>query len=264
MINIGKILKFSCTAAFSIIAFWAVGFLYFIYTLPITPSDSLKKTGAIVVWTGGGCRVATGLELLASGISDKLFISGVYRDVEPAGEQGKGLTVNLLFNAWLTGMIEDCRQPAMFPDSPDSMANLQSLNDKRAGLSKVFQKSCRDCRVNLTFEQIEQLLDKTFIGHQAKTTIGNAIETGRWAKLNQIHSIRLVTSPMHIPRSLIECRRYLPDIQVIMHPVELNKFNHRHWYKDWRIAYKLAVEYSKYLSILLGLRIQRQENLYNE
>lgn len=238
MINICKIVKFLCATAISIVAFWAIGFLYFVYTLPTAPEDNVKKTDAIIVWTGGGCRVATGLGLLASGISDKLFISGVYRDSETTGEQSKSL--------------------------PDTLEKLPNFNGKKEGLTKIFQKGCHDCRIDLTFEKISQLLDKTFIGHQAKTTIGNAIETARWVKLNQVRSIRLVTSPMHIPRSLIECQRYLSDIQVIMHPVELSKFNHCHWYKDWRIAYKVAIEYSKYLSVLLGFRIQRQENLYDE
>lgn len=223
------------------------------------PSDKFTKTDAIVVWTGGGCRVATGLELLASSMSDKLFISGVYRDTETGGGHNKSLTVDSLSDALL-----ECTGDKSCQGNFNNQEKSSSSDEKKGVLLKVFQKSCHDCGINLTREQIDLLLHKTFIGHLAKTTIGNAIETERWVKLNQIHSIRLVTSPMHIPRSLVECQRYLSDIQIIIHPVEISKFNHCHWYKDWRIAYKVAIEYSKYLSILLGFRIQRQENLYNE
>lgn len=226
------------------------------------PSDNHKQTDAIVVWTGGGCRVATGLELLASGISNKLFISGVYRDAGAIGSQYKALSTNS--SDMLLIMNEDCQREQVSSHLTNQVEKLPNSHEKGWQLSKTFQKSCHDCRINLSFKEITLLLHKISIGHQAKTTIGNAIETARWAKLNQAHSIRLVTSPMHIPRSLVECRRYLSDIQVIVHPVEISKFNHLHWYRDWRIAYKVAIEYSKYLSILMGFRIQRKENLYDE
>lgn len=255
--------KFLGALVLSLVTFWGIGFLYFVYTLPTVPSDNITKTDAIVVWTGGGCRIATGLELLSKRMSDQLFISGVYREGEVTNGKNKNLTVDLLPEKLLV-CPEDMCQPedafdAFFNDQEKSLG----INRKKGKLLKVFQKSCHDCGVDLTYEQIDQLLQKTFVGHLAKTTIGNAIETARWVRKNKIHSIRLVTSPMHIPRSLAECRRYLSGIQVIMHPVEISKFNHHHWYKDWRITYKVAIEYSKYLSILLGVRIQRQENLYS-
>lgn len=243
----------------AVVLLWLGGFFYFIYTLPTQPSDKKQeKTDAIVVWTGGGCRVATGLELLAHDLSDRLFISGVYRDSETRDSHDKSDHVELPSNADNIWAGKECilHQSKNFPDR----FNIPGV--KGWDPLKVFIKSCRDCGINLSDEHINRLLAKVYIGHQAKTTIGNAIETAQWAAANQIHSIRLVTSPMHMPRSLIECEQYLSNVKIIIHPVELTKFNHRHWYKDWRIAYKVSLEYSKYLSILLGLRIQRQENLY--
>lgn len=250
-------LKFLFLGSLTMGVLWVVGLFYFIYTLPLQPLDnSMTKTDAIVVWTGGGCRVATGLELLAMGKSDKLFISGVYRDSETKDSSDK------------SDQIEDF---SGFSWSANGRTGGNNFVDKFTipGVKgwdpvKVFAKSCHDCRIDLNFDQIHSMLEKVYIGHQAKTTIGNALETARWVKENKIHSIRLVTSPMHIPRSLIECQRYLSTIQVVLHPVELTKFNHLDWYKDWRIAYKVAIEYTKYVSVLLGLRIQRQENLYGE
>ncbi len=238
---------------------WLGGFFYFIYPLPTHSSDNAQeKTDAIVVWTGGGCRVATGLELLAHGLSDRLFISGVYRDGETRDSHDKSDQIELISASNDTWIGKECT----LSQKKNMLDRFNIPGVKGWNPLKVFVKSCKDCDIFLSEEQINQLLAKVYIGHQAKTTIGNAIETAQWAMSNQIHSIRLVTSPMHIPRSLIECEKYLSNVKIIIHPVELTKFNHRHWYKDWRIVYKVSLEYSKYLSILLGLRIQRQENLY--
>lgn len=254
-----KILKVSFFILLTVILLWVSGFFYFVYTLPIHSSDSVQeKTDAIVVWTGGGCRVATGLELLAHGLSDRLFISGVYRDAETRDSHDKSDQIELTSDANDVWIGKEC----ILPQKKNMLDRVSILGLKGWNPSKVFAKSCKDCDIFLSEEQINQLLAKVYIGHQAKTTIGNAIETAQWVASNKIHSIRLVTSSMHMPRSLIECEQYLSNVKIIIHPVELTKFNHRHWYKDWRIAYKVSLEYSKYLSILLGLRIQRQENLY--
>ncbi len=251
----------------SIVVLWIAGFLFFVYSLPIQPSDDINRVDAIVVWTGGGCRIATGLELLAAGVSDKLFISGIsdmYRDTETTGEQNKNSNPSLSIDTVFAWSEKQHHPQHTINEVADPLAKLRLWGTKGWNPLRAFKKSCNECQIDLSLDQISELMQKTYFGSQAKTTIGNAIETARWAKLNRIQSIRLVTSPMHIPRSLVECQRYLSDIQVIIHPVELSKFNHRHWYKDWRIAYKIAIEYSKYLSVLLGVRIQRQENLYEE
>jgi uncharacterized SAM-binding protein YcdF (DUF218 family) len=67
---------------------WAIGLLAFIHTVeqfsgPETP-ESVQETDAIVVLTGGSERLQTGLDLLAAGRGQKLFVSGVYRGVDTA------------------------------------------------------------------------------------------------------------------------------------------------------------------------------------
>ena len=57
------------------------------------------------------------------------------------------------------------------------------------------------------------------LGYEANNTVQNAIETAKWAKENNIKSIRLVTGNYHIRRSIIEFKRMLPDVTVIGHPV---------------------------------------------
>ena len=61
---------------------WAVGLQYFAASLPDTADPATAKTDAIVVLTGGSGRLIEGLDLLKTGLAEKLFVSGVYRGVD--------------------------------------------------------------------------------------------------------------------------------------------------------------------------------------
>lgn len=60
---------------------------------------------------------------------------------------------------------------------------------------------------------------KVDIGRQAHDTEGNGKETAQWVSTHGYKTIRLVTSYYHIPRSLLEFRRLMPQTQVVLHPV---------------------------------------------
>ncbi len=63
---------------------WIAGFFWFIEQIPRGIEEPEAMTEAIVVLTGGAGRLGAGLELLARGRGQKLFVSGVYRGVEVA------------------------------------------------------------------------------------------------------------------------------------------------------------------------------------
>jgi uncharacterized SAM-binding protein YcdF (DUF218 family) len=63
-------------------ALWLGGLVWFAETIPHEATDLGGRTDAIVVLTGGSERLATGLELLSSGLARKLFVSGVSRGVD--------------------------------------------------------------------------------------------------------------------------------------------------------------------------------------
>ena len=63
---------------------WVAGFFWFIEQIPRRIEEPDIMTDAIVVLTGGAGRLGAGLELLARGRGEKLFISGVYRGVDVA------------------------------------------------------------------------------------------------------------------------------------------------------------------------------------
>lgn len=58
----------------------AIGFIRFADNLP-APTTDQSRTDAIVVLTGGGDRISTGLALLEAGKAERLFVSGVHRGV---------------------------------------------------------------------------------------------------------------------------------------------------------------------------------------
>lgn len=81
------------------------------------------------------------------------------------------------------------------------------------------------------------------LGHDATTTIGNADETFKWVQENNVTSIRVVTSAYHMPRALLEFHHQMPDVDIIVHPVEEKDYAHT----DWRFWYISISEYNKTL-----------------
>ena len=88
------------------------------------------------------------------------------------------------------------------------------------------------------------------LGHDADNTYGNARETAEWMQREGYHSLRLVTSWYHIPRSRLEFERAMPEITVLLNPV----FPVHPEGEDWRLRAETVPpvirEYHKYLVAL--------------
>lgn len=85
-------------------------------------------------------------------------------------------------------------------------------------------------------------------GAKARNTVGNAQEISLWVQKSQMSSIRVVTSLEHMPRALIEIRRFMPEIRIVAHPVG-------QWRPENIRLVSLIREYSKYLVSLFRTRI---------
>ncbi len=95
------------------------------------------------------------------------------------------------------------------------------------------------------------------LGHEADNTLGNARETAQWMRQQGFRSLRLVTAWYHMPRSLLEFDRAMPEIEIIAHPVFPDQVRQQHWWA-WRGAATLLVsEYSKYLGALVRPVLER-------
>lgn len=91
------------------------------------------------------------------------------------------------------------------------------------------------------------------LGHTADNTVGNAEETAAWMKTENFHSLRLVTSHYHMPRSLLLFHEILPDVEVMPHPVVPESVKLSEWWTRPKTASLLVTEYTKY--IVAALRI---------
>lgn len=68
-------------AAAALIA-WLTGLGWFAWSASQPARDAETQTDAVVVLTGGSLRVGRGVEVLAAGKAQKLFVSGVHRGVD--------------------------------------------------------------------------------------------------------------------------------------------------------------------------------------
>ncbi|MGM0559926.1 MAG: YdcF family protein [Pseudomonadota bacterium] len=85
------------------------------------------------------------------------------------------------------------------------------------------------------------------LGYAAGNTRENAQETAAWASHNDLRSLRLVTAAYHMPRSLLEMRRAIPDVEILAEPVFPDAFRQEDWRWRARSLALLVNEYAKYL-----------------
>jgi uncharacterized SAM-binding protein YcdF (DUF218 family) len=89
------------------------------------------------------------------------------------------------------------------------------------------------------------------LGHTADNTIGNARETAQWMAHEGFHSLRLVTASYHMPRSLLEFARAMPDKEIVPNPVFPEPLRDGPWWHSRATVMLMAGEYSKYLVALV-------------
>jgi uncharacterized SAM-binding protein YcdF (DUF218 family) len=98
-------------------------------------------------------------------------------------------------------------------------------------------------------QRISGLTDAAFnccveLDRRATDTLGNAVETARWAQDNGYQRLIIVTSDYHLPRSLLHMEAAMPGIDLIAYPV--------HTAPPWRNAGAARVwvqEYAKFATV---------------
>jgi uncharacterized SAM-binding protein YcdF (DUF218 family) len=89
------------------------------------------------------------------------------------------------------------------------------------------------------------------LGHAADNTLGNARETAQWMASEGFQSLRLVTASYHMPRSMLEFSRAMPDKKIVPNPVFPEFLRDTPWWRRRASALLIASEYSKYLVTLV-------------
>ncbi len=95
------------------------------------------------------------------------------------------------------------------------------------------------------------------IDTKALDTIGNATETGVWLRHHGFKSLFLVTSNYHMPRSLAEFSRVMPDVRLEPHAVVPRSFPVDAWWLHPGTARLLLSEYLKFLPAAVRLTATR-------
>ena len=93
------------------------------------------------------------------------------------------------------------------------------------------------------------------IGYAAEDTHGNAEEAAALAHEHHFHSLLIVTSRYHMPRTMREFSAALPDVTLIAYPVEQSGIPLAGWYLHPKTAQLLHREYVKYLASLVLIRL---------
>ena len=182
------------------------------------------------------------------------------------------LMILILFvGSWFGGFINFCHQIYSYPQDQtthtDALVVLTGGRNRITVAGKLYNNNIADSifisgvNKNVSLEHIEERnkitftnKEKVYLGQNALDTIGNARESVEWIKSNNINSVRLVTSNYHIPRSLLEFKSRLPDLQIIVYPVYSEKVNKK-WWRNWRTFLLIATEYNKYLWVLMREKV---------
>ncbi len=102
-----------------------------------------------------------------------------------------------------------------------------------------------------------QTLDRSVdLGHVARDTIGNADEAKDWAAKRGFHSLIVVTSDYHMPRSMIELASAMPDVALIPYPVSNPHLDMERWWRHTAALKLLMAEYVKYTLARARLAIE--------
>src|SRR5215470_7321029 len=93
------------------------------------------------------------------------------------------------------------------------------------------------------------------LGHAAINTTGNAIETRQWVTERGFRSVIVVTSNYHMPRTMAELRRRMPDVALVPFPVVTDKMRNEAWWSSPPTAKLLFSEYLKYIVAQVRFRL---------
>lgn len=126
---------------------------------------------------------------------------------------------------------------------------------KRLLISGVNENTSRDQIARLNPGQ-RRLFDCCVdLDYRARNTIGNAIETRRWAEANGFSTVIVVTSNYHMPRTLVELDHALPNLQKIPYPVAATLDPHEWWHNP-SVTRVIFTEYLKFLAVWVRTRFE--------
>ena len=131
------------------------------------------------------------------------------------------------------------------------LALLAAGKARKLFISGVYHSTVVTALLRTSRQSSEHVACCIVLGHEADNTYGNALETAQWMRQEGFHSLRLVTASYHMPRSLLEFSRVMPEIRIIAHPVFPENVKQDRWWAWPGTASLIVAEYDKYLAALV-------------
>lgn len=200
----------------------------------------MGRTGRLLALAAGA-----GIALFSTGFV--IFASAIDSFVPASGERADGIVV-------LTGGEHRLNEAARLLAEGRGRRLLISGANRITSRDDLLRKSGLDSRL------FGCCVD---VGYAAHDTVGNASETREWATTLGFVKLIVVTSSYHMPRSLVELGRAMPDVKLLPYPVVSPHLRDARWWSHVGIARLLLSEYVKFLpsAARYGLaRLVRWEN----
>ena len=138
---------------------------------------------------------------------------------------------------------------------PDAIELLNSARGQRVLITGVNRTTTAKEIATLTSQNERVFKCCVDLDRSALNTLGNAIETRRWARDRNFHSLIIVTSNWHMPRAMAEIEHQIPDARLIAYPVVSEKIKGEPWWSSSGTARLLLSEYLKYVFAMMRMRI---------
>jgi uncharacterized SAM-binding protein YcdF (DUF218 family) len=159
------------------------------------------------------------------------FASGVANSTPSVVERADGIVV-------LTGGAH------RLPEAARLLADGRGSRLLISGANRITSRDDLQRKSGISSEMFDCCVD---IGYEAQDTPGNADETMHWAADQKFSKLIIVTSSYHMPRSLTELGRVMPDVKLVPYPVVTQGFRKDRWWRDFGTARILLSEYVKFL-----------------
>lgn len=179
------------------------------------------------------------------------------------GMRLKLLALTMAFFLWSFALLDFYYMTQNFPDVPHASDGVVILTGGKERIQKgmaLFQKSKAkrvlisgvDKNVKLGIIKSKQLkgyddfYQFTDLGYGAVNTFSNALEAAAWVKQHNFHSIALVTSHFHMPRSLWLFKKTMPEIGIFPLSVDGDDSSFIHLLREFHKFYLTKIV-SKFL-----------------
>ncbi len=181
------------------------------------------------------------------------------------------LVLALVIVGWISGFVsfaEDLRRISTTSDTADAIVVLTGGDERIAEAVDLLVQN-QGARLLISgvhpdtpSEDIRKLVNADAqlftccvdLDRRALDTIGNAKETASWAQEHDYESLIVVTADYHMPRSLLEFKRFMPQMDIRPYPIRSPGFEADKWWHSARTLRFLAAEYNKYLASLFRIR----------